>query len=155
MLSFVRLLWSSSPSFLRSPFLYNHQNKSNHLSNAPLYFYAYEQFSSQWKWTDCEVNRFRSFWKPLSKNHCVCGIQSGFLSCAMLKQLLLVTDYSHDFRDHSISILLNTKDTMTSRKINHTMDVNGVHPLFSYQHSSEYLPLCLTKERNTYRFETT
>jgi len=35
------------------------------------------------------------------------------------------------------------------------MEVNGVHQLSGYRHSSNYLPLCLAEERNSYRFETT
>ncbi len=37
----------------------------------------------------------------------------------------------------------------------HTMKVNGYHQLFGYQHSSEYLILCSTAKRNSYRYETT
>jgi len=35
-----------------------------------------------------------------------------------------------------------------------TMEVNGAHQLFSYWHSSKYLRLCSTEERNSYRFGT-
>ncbi len=37
----------------------------------------------------------------------------------------------------------------------HSMEVNGYSQLFSYQHSSKYLILCSTEERNSYRFGTT
>jgi len=36
-----------------------------------------------------------------------------------------------------------------------TMEVNGVHHLSGYQHSSKYFLLSSTEERNSYRFETT
>ena len=36
-----------------------------------------------------------------------------------------------------------------------TMEVNGVHQLSGYRHSSKYLLLCSEEERNSYRFKTT
>ncbi len=36
-----------------------------------------------------------------------------------------------------------------------TMKVNGDHQLFGYQHSSKYILLCSTEQRNSYRFEMT
>ncbi len=33
----------------------------------------------------------------------------------------------------------------------HTMEVNGYHQLFGYQHSSKYLLLCSTEQRSSYR----
>ncbi len=35
-----------------------------------------------------------------------------------------------------------------------TIEVNGYRLLFGYLHSSEYLTLCSTEERNSYRFDT-
>ncbi len=37
----------------------------------------------------------------------------------------------------------------------HIMEVNGDQKLFGYQHSSKYHLLCLTEERNSYRFGAT
>jgi len=37
-----------------------------------------------------------------------------------------------------------------------TMEVNGIHQLSGYRHSSKYLLFfCSAEERNLYRFETT
>ncbi len=36
-----------------------------------------------------------------------------------------------------------------------TMEVNGNHKLLDYPHSSKYVILCLSEERNSYRFEMT
>jgi len=45
--------------------------------------------------------------------------------------------------------------SIKKKKKNSTMEVNGVHQLSSYQHSSKYLLLCSAEDRNSYRFGTT
>ncbi len=34
-----------------------------------------------------------------------------------------------------------------------TMEINGYHQLFGFQHSSKYLLLCSAEERNSYSFK--
>jgi len=69
----------------------------------------------------------------------------------------------------SFFLLLNTKENILKNVGNRTVDCNhwlpliffptmegnGVHQLFNCQHSSKYLLLCSTEERNSYRFGTT
>jgi len=53
--------------------------------------------------------------------------------------------------------MLVTKQLMVAivgKKNKNTMEVNGYRQLSGYQHSSEYLLLCPTEERNSYRFGT-
>ncbi len=53
----------------------------------------------------------------------------------------------------NISIKVFSKSNL--QYLFYTMEVNGYSQLFSYQHSSKYLILCSTAERNSYRFGTT
>jgi len=44
--------------------------------------------------------------------------------------------------------LMDNIDLQSRRK--NTMDVNGVHQLFGYQHSSKNLLMCSAQKRNSY-----